>query len=447
MSERQVVEPALTLTPEGWRSGLRVVVDAGGRIASVVDPSSDDPSSRESEEPTLRLPDLALLPGLVNAHSHAFQRGLRGRGETFPRGAGSFWTWRDAMYDLVDSLDAERLLELSRRAFEEMRVAGITSVGEFHYLHHDASEEGFAFDEVVLRAAAETGIRIVLLNAYYRTGGIGKELVGGQRRFRTRSAEEYWAQMERLEARLRPGLQRLGVAAHSIRAVPPDEMALLHEEATRRGLVFHMHLEEQPAEIEASLRHYGATPMALVNRHLSVHDQTTMVHCTHTVTDDLDAYLAAGGRVCICPLTEANLGDGLAEVPRMLEAGDRVCLGTDSNARIGPLEEMRLLEYGQRLRTGTRGVCRDPTGAVAPLLWRCGTAAGARALGLDAGTIEPGKLADFAAVDLLHPALGGWDEESLLAAILLGAPDDVVAGTCVGGAWKWNRPGATRPGS
>lgn len=438
MSERQVIEAALTLTPDGWREGVRVAVGAIGRIDSV-----DASPSKGRDEPTLRLPDHALLPGMVNAHSHAFQRGLRGRGETFPRGAGSFWTWRDAMYDLVDSLDAERLLELSRRAFAEMRSAGITTVGEFHYLHHDETEEGFAFDEVVLRAAAEVGIRVVLLNAYYRTGGVGKELVGGQRRFRTRSLDEYWARMDRLEDQLQPELQRLGVAAHSIRAVPLEEMAALHEEATRRGLVFHMHLEEQPAEIEASLQHYGATPMALVNEHLSVHERTTMVHCTHTAPQDLARYLASGGRVCLCPLTEANLGDGLADVPRMLEGAQQragpICLGTDSNARIGPLEEMRLLEYGQRLRTGTRGICRDDGGEVAPVLWRCGTVNGARSLGLDAGTIQPGTWADFAAVDLEHPALAGWNPETLLAAIVLGAPDGVIAGTCVGGAWRWER--------
>lgn len=450
-----ILQADLTLTPEGWRRDLRVAVDGAGRIASVeaataesapvetataqAEPGKAEPREAEPEKAELlRLPGRALLPGMVNAHSHAFQRGLRGRGEIFPDGAGSFWSWREAMYGLVESLDADHLHALSRRAFEEMRAAGITSVGEFHYLHHDASEEGYAFDEVVLSAAAEAGIRIVLLAAHYRTGGIGESLTGGQRRFDTRSLEDYWRQMERLRDALDPALQTLGVAAHSIRAVPLEEIAALHEEATGRGLVFHMHLEEQPAEIEASRARYGATPMALVNRELAVHDRTTLVHCTHTAPEEFDRYLAAGGLVCLCPLTEANLGDGLADVPRLLAAGDRVCLGTDSNARISMLEEMRLLEYGQRLSTGTRGICLDEEGAVAPRLWRCATEVGARALGLDAGRIEAGRLADFAVVDLDHPALAGWDEETLLASLILGVPDGAVTGTCVGGRWRWD---------
>jgi formimidoylglutamate deiminase len=427
MPERQVIEAELTLTPEGWRRGVRVAVDRAGRIEAV---------GALEAPPTRSLPGRALLPGMVNAHSHAFQRGLRGRGEAFPEGAGSFWSWREAMYGLVESLDEGAAYELSRRAFREMRAAGMTSVGEFHYLRHDGPGIDFAFDRAVLRAAADAGIRIVLLSTHYRTGGIGKELSGGQLRFRTESLAEYWGQMERLESLIEPATQSLGVAAHSMRAVPVEEVAALHAEATRRGLVFHMHLEEQPAEIEASLEHYGKRPMDLVNEHLRVHDRTTMVHCTHTSPDDLARFLEAGGAVCICPLTEANLGDGLADVPLMLERGGSICLGTDSNARISMLEEMRLLEYGQRLRTRSRGVCRDGRGAVAPVLWTCATLNGARSLGIDAGLIEPGRLADFVAVDLDHPSLSGWDDESLLAALVLGAPDGVVAATCVGGAWK-----------
>jgi formimidoylglutamate deiminase len=428
---RRAIEAELTLTPGGWRRGVRVVVGADGRIESVEEAGGGGGP--------LPLPGRALVPGMVNAHSHAFQRGLRGRGETFPRGAGSFWSWREAMYGLVESLDAETLHDLSRRAFEEMRAAGITSVGEFHYVHHDATLEGYGFDEVVLRAAADAGVRLVLLNAYYRTGGIGRELSGGQRRFRTASPEEYWRQADRLGGLLDPRLQTLGAVAHSIRAAPVEEIAGIHEEATRRGLVFHMHLEEQPREIEECRAHYGRTPMALVNEHLAVHDRTTMVHCTHTARDDMALYLEAGGGVCICPLTEGNLGDGLADLPFVLERDGNVCLGTDSNARIGMFEEIRLLEYGQRLRTGTRGVFCDGEGAVAPALWRAATVHGARSLGLDAGTIEPGRLADFTAVDLGHPALARATDDTLLAALVLGAPDEVVTATCVGGAWREHR--------
>jgi len=214
-----------------------------------------------------------------------------------------------------------------------------------------------------------------------------------------------------------------------------DEAAELHQEATRRGMVFHMHLEEQPAEVEACVGHYGDTPMALINRQLQVHDRTTMVHCTYTSPEEMRTYLGAGGHVCLCPLTEANLGDGLADLPLIVAEGGSICLGTDSNARISMLEEMRLLEYGQRLRSVSRGVLRDGTGAVAPYLWRCATVEGARALGVDSGAIREGSLADFALIRLDHPALAGWEPATLLAALVLGTPDDVVAGTAVGGVW------------
>jgi formimidoylglutamate deiminase len=423
----QILQADLTLTPNGWMDGVKVAVDDQGVITALGDLS--DPVTR-------RLTGRALLPGMVNAHSHAFQRGLRGRGETFPAEAGSFWTWREAMYELVQSLDEEALFRLSAQAFREMRAAGITTVGEFHYVHHDASDEGYALDQVVLRAAAAAGIRIVLLNTYYRTGGMREKLRGGQLRFRTESLEEYWEQMDRLAGVLDPSTQSLGVTAHSLRAASLEEVALLHREATRRGLPFHMHLEEQPAEIEACVAHYGARPMALVNEHLEVHDRTVMVHCTHTAREHMTLFLEAGGSVCLCPLTEGNLGDGLADVRHILDRQGRICLGTDSNARISMLEEMRLLEYGQRLRSGSRGILRDDRGAVAPYLWRLATVEGARALGVNAGAIEEGRLADFLALDLEHGSLAGWEPETLLTAFVLGAPDDVVAATCVGGVWE-----------
>jgi formimidoylglutamate deiminase len=427
VAEFQIVEADLTLTPRGWMEEVKVAVDPQGIIAAVGE--LPDPTTR-------RLAGRALLPGMVNAHSHAFQRGLRGRGETFPAGAGSFWTWREAMYELVQSLDEEALFRLSVQAFREMRAAGVTTVGEFHYVHHDASEEGYALDQVVLRAAAEAGIRIVLLNTYYRTGGMREKLRGGQLRFRTGSPDEYWKQMDRLAALLDPATQSLGAAVHSLRAASLEEVIALHHEASRRGLVFHMHLEEQPAEIEACVAHYGAPPMALVNGHLKVHDRTVMVHCTHTAPENMTPFLETGGIVCLCPLTEANLGDGLVDVPHILDRRGRICLGTDSNARISMLEEMRLLEYGQRLRSGSRGVLRDERGAVAPFLWNLATLEGARALGVNAGLIEQGRIADFLALDLGHPSLVGWEPETLLTAFVLGAPDDVVAATSVGGVWQ-----------
>jgi len=341
----QVIEADLTWTGARFEPGVQIAVAADGRITAV---------GSLGQAPTLRLDRRALLPGFVNAHSHGFQRALRGRGERFPAGAGSFWTWRDAMYDLAGSLDAEAARRAYLHAFGEMRDAGITTVGEFHYLHHAGGGPDYVFDGVVLDAAKTVGIRLVLLNAYYASGGVARPLAGAQRRFRSDGLDAYWAQMDRLDARRDPRLQTLGVVAHSIRAVSLPDIAALHAEAGRRGLRFHMHLEEQVAEIEECIAAYGRRPMATLLDTLAIDGNLTAVHCTHTDSGEMARFLAAGGGVCVCPLTEANLGDGLPALDLVHAAGG-LSLGTDSNARIGFLEEMRWLEYGQRLRLGQRG--------------------------------------------------------------------------------------------
>ena len=425
----RVLEADLTWTGAGFEPGVRVEVDDSGRIAAV----------GTAAAPANRLRGQALLPGFVNAHSHSFQRGLRGLGERFPEGTGSFWTWRREMYDLIARLDAESLLPLARQAFQEMRAAGITSVGEFHYLHHSPSGPDFTLDDVVLAAAREAGIRIVLLEAYYRTGGIGRPLQGAQLRFETSSEPAYWYQMDALSERLEPATQSLGAVAHSVRAASPEEIASLYEEAQRRRLVFHMHLEEQPQEIADSIEAWGKTPMAIVTESLESCDRLTAVHCTHTDPSDMDRFVSQGGRVCICPSTEANLGDGLPDLSRFAGGTDRLCLGSDSNARIAWLEELRWLELGQRLRSGERGKLTDAEGQVARALLAHGTAGGAAALGIETGEIAPGLWADFATVDLGHPTLAGVTPDHLLDAIVFGAGNEVILATAVGGAWIEHR--------
>lgn len=430
MAERQIIEADLTWLGAGSHgrlaAGVRVAVENG----SIVE------AGELREEPTVRLRGRALLPGFINAHSHAFQRGLRGLGETFPQGAGDFWSWREAMYRLVESLDQQSIYEHSRRAFQEMLDAGITTVGEFHYAHHDSSLAGYGLDEAVLRAARDAGIRMVLLQTFYKTGGVGQPLSGGQVRFRTSTVEEYWSQFERLSRQADHSTQSLGVAAHSVRAVPIEDIEALHEESIRRGLVFHMHVEEQPREIEECLAAYSRTPMRLVCERLAVNPRFTSVHCTHTAAADMDDYLDAGGNVCINPLTEGNLGDGVAKLGRVLSARGHIAIGSDSNARICWTEEMRWLEYGQRLATLSRGACRDDRGEVASKLLEFATVDGARSLGLKAGAIQPGRVADFTAVDLAAPSLGGWTPQTLLSSLIFGTGNDAIAGTCVAGRWR-----------
>jgi formimidoylglutamate deiminase len=421
----RLLEAELTWTGTRFEQGVQILIDEAGRIESVA------PTGEPRAE---RLPGIALLPGLVNTHSHAFQRGLRGQGERFPSGAGSFWTWREAMYGLVNSVDRTGLRKLSAQAFAEMRDAGITTVGEFHYLHHERDGD-FALDEAVLEAAADVGIRMVLLYSYYASGSPGRPLEGPQRRFATPSVEGFWRQLDRLAAQLAPATQTLGIAPHSIRAASPQEIVLLYGEAVRRGLPVHLHVEEQRREIDESLTAYGRTPMAAILDAVQG-GGFTAVHCTHTSEPDMKRFLAAGGIACLCPLTEGNLGDGIPSLAHVHSAGGRMALGTDSNNRLAMLEEMRWLEYGQRLRNEMRGALPAPDGTVAPVLLAAATTGGAQALGVQVGRIAAGCWGDMVAIDLRAPSLAQVSADHLLDALVFGAGNEVIAGTYVGGRWR-----------
>ncbi|HSF16547.1 MAG TPA: formimidoylglutamate deiminase [Vicinamibacteria bacterium] len=381
----RIVEPDLVWLPGGFQSGHQVeILDDGtfGRIGE---------SFAETAE---RLSGEALLPGMVNAHSHAFQRGLRGKSETFPRESGSFWSWREQMYRLAERMDSREFHRQSLLAFREMVRGGITSVGEFHYLHHPPAGDEYELDRVVLDAAREAGIRIVLLDVCYLSGDVGEPLRGAQTRFGSASAETFVASVERLFAGLDSRSQSLGIAAHSIRAVPIEAIVALHLWALEKGLVFHMHVEEQQREIEASVARYGKRPLALLLDRLELGPESSAVHCTHSQIEELTRLFASGANVVICPLTEANLADGIPP-DSMTRAGAHLALGTDSNSRIDFTEEMRLLEYAQRLRSGRRGAFVGSDGRVAERLFQIATEGGARSLGLRAGRIESGYAADF----------------------------------------------------
>ncbi len=425
-----VLAPDLAWVDGRFQPGLQIAVGPDGRIEAVGD------LGRVGAE---ALRDVALVPGFVDAHSHAFQRGLRGQGETFPRGAGSFWTWREAMYALVGALDRRTLRQVSARAFGEMRDAGITTVGEFHYVHHER-EGDFALDEAVIEAAREVGIRMVLLYCYYATGAPGRPLEGAQRRFATPGVDEFWRQVDRLAPSLDPRTQTMGVAPHSIRAASPDEIAAIHREGTRRGLPVHLHVEEQRREIEECVAAYGRPPMAVILD--AVGDEPfTAVHCTHTAEADMGRFLEVGGRVCLCPLTEGNLGDGIPRLgPEHVTRG-ALAIGSDSNNRLAMLEDMRWIEYGQRLRGELRGALPDAAGDIAPVLLAAATTGGASALGVPAGRIAVGQWADFAAVRLSAASLADVSPARLLDALVFGSGNEVISGTYVGGRW---RPTAAR---
>ncbi|DBA04079.1 TPA: hypothetical protein N0F65_009426 [Lagenidium giganteum] len=432
-----VLEAELTWTGKAFERDVRVQVGTDGEIAAVQPKTAQDPKG-----PVVALPGKALLPGMVNAHSHAFQRGLRGLGETYPKNSGqsSFWTWREEMYKLVENMTGDHIYALTKQCFSEMRDAGITSVGEFHYFHHGdptKNEKLFAYDEKVLQAARDVGIRLVLLNAYYEHGGFNSApMSNAQQRFKTTSQEQYWGQMDALAGKL-TDTQSLGVVAHSLRAVSLDDLVKLHQESVRRGLVFHIHLEEQTKEVEdCKGANAGKTPMELLLSNLQIDNKFTAVHCTWTEPNLLRQYVDKKGNVCICPLTEGNLGDGFPAIASCL---DRICLGSDCNARIDMCEEMRWLEYGHRLSQSRRGVCTDSTDEtdLARLLLRYATQNGAESLNLPVGQIKSGLKADFALIDLNEEQMKFSTANSALAAFVFGANgSSVVKASCVNGKWR-----------
>jgi formimidoylglutamate deiminase len=325
------------------------------------------------------------LPGFVDAHCHAFQRALRGRS-----GGGDFWAWRDLML-----AEAERQTpELVRReyvdVYRELRAAGYTAVGEFHYL---------GFDEALaaVEAAEEAEIRIVLLLAAYGRGGLP--------RFRQESVAEYLRQVEDLRGR---GVA-VGLAPHSVRACPGDWLEEIGRYSAAERLPLHVHADEQPREIEECLAEHGVRPIELLDRTGCLSERTTVVHATHANGDELDLLARAGARICACPTTEANLGDGFLPVERVCTRGIGICIGSDSNVRIDPLEELRELEGIARRQAGRRGVLSIDT------LLCCGADEGAGALGLDAW--------DDVEVDLVHPSLRGV--ENVFEALISGCGADV----------------------
>ena len=446
----QTIAAELTWTGGRFAPGIEIEVGDDGRIAQVgaaaVGGSAEGDADGPARSPLRRLPRRALLPGFVNAHSHAFQRGLRGRGETFPDGAGSFWTWREAMYELVGELDPEGFYRLSLQAFREMRAAGVTTVGEFHYLHHDDAEDGdYALDPLVLAAAGEAGLRIVLLNAYYATGGIGAPLAGAQLRFASLSPAEYWEQMDRLAARLAPDLQSLGAVVHSVRAAGlPDLAAVCRRGAAARAALPHARRGAAAGDRGDGGRLRPAADGAAQRRAgdlAGVHRRALHPHRAWRPR----ALRRRRRQRLRLPADRGQPGRRHPAAHRHPAPHGRLCLGTDSNARISMLEEMRWLEYAQRLAGQRRGVLREPaTGSVARTLLDAATAGGARALGVEAGEIAQGLWADLVAIDLDHPSLAltpdgtggeGLDPDVLAAALAFGAADGAIAATCVGGRW------------
>ncbi|GHD07847.1 formimidoylglutamate deiminase [Zhihengliuella salsuginis] len=308
------------------------------------------------------------VPGPVNAHSHAFHRILRGRThEGAAGGAGDFWTWREQMYAAAESLDPDGYEQLATALFAEMVVSGWTAVGEFHYLHHRPGGERYPdhdMERALARAAASAGIRLVLLDTCYLSGGLDADgrqldLNETQARFSDGDAAGWLRRHESLRAALAEedagtGLFTLGAAIHSVRAVPPSELAVIAG-ALPEDEPLHVHLSEQPAENAACLAAHGVTPAGLLERHGLLSPRLSAVHATHLTPADIAALGSAGCAIVMCPTTEADLADGIGPARELADAGAVIALGTDQHAVVDPYLEMRALEHGERLRTGIRG--------------------------------------------------------------------------------------------
>ena len=359
----------------------------------------------------------ARLPGFVNAHSHAFQRGLRGLVERVDQAhpADDFWSWREAMYAAATALDPDSIYDVSLLAFSEMAGAGYVAVGEFHYPHHrpDGSpyEEANAMSEAVVRAAAAAGIQIVLLMTAYERGGQGRPPSPGQRRFCDPSVDAY---LRRVEALAAEGVA-VGLAPHSVRAVSRAWLERIAAYADETGLVVHIHANEQRRELDECRAEYGLLPVELLADVGLLGERTTLVHATHVTDGELDLIAQAGASVCACPTTEANLGDGFLPAARLFERGIPVCIGSDSNTIIDPLVELREIEVIARRQAERRNVLVRPgEPGPAPFLLDVGSRNGARALGIYPPLPE-------IEVDLSHPQLRAVAPDALAAALIFGA--------------------------
>jgi len=426
--------PDYIYTEGRFRSGLALVADGAGKIVEL----------SENAPGATRLAGRAMLPGLINAHSHAFQRIIRGRTEYRSQNAtDSFWTWREQMYAAATQLSPDEIYNVSRIAFLEMAKTGITAVGEFHYLHHSPDGSPYAdrnqLGHEVIRAANDVGIRIALLRVAYARSGFNTAPNPRQVRFIENSPDTYIAHLDLLlnSINTKDGMIWAGVAPHSVRAVPLDYLKQIIAFANERQLPVHMHVAEQPAEVDACIEEYGRSPVALLDTEGLLSDRFTAVHAIHVTPKAIAALARSGAGVCACPTTERNLGDGVVPTDLYFKSNVPVSLGTDSQIQIDLLEDARELEYHMRLKKMERNVLapENETGAsaLATKLFECATVNGAKAIGFDGGQLEAGAPADFFTVDLNDISIAGASTDELLANIVFSLSRTAIRDVVVNG--------------
>lgn len=432
---------------EPQRSWLPELIYADGKFHSARPITCDDrghiTSAASQAGPPTQLKNRAALPGLINAHSHAFQRVIRGRTEyRTSENKDSFWTWREMMYSAAERLTPQDVYDASRMAFLEMALSGITSVGEFHYLHQAPGgqpyEDPNLLAKEVVRAAQDVGLRIALLRVAYARSGFETEPNPKQRRFIELDPEIYVKHLERLIVDLRSSANVwVGLAPHSVRAVPLDYLRTIITFGNSRNLPIHMHVAEQPAEISACIAEYGRSPVALLATEGLLSDFFTAVHAIHVSPKAVAMIAQARALVCACPTTERNLGDGVVPADLYFQNDVRVALGTDSHVQIDLLEDVRELEYNMRLHNMERAVLSpeqsDSRAALAGRLFDCATSRGAESIGSPGGSLNERRGADFFTVDLDDPSIAGATEDDLLASVVFSLSRTAVKDVFVGG--------------
>ena len=416
------------LTESGWQRDVLIGIE--GRTIASIQAGVAPPASAERFAG-------AAVPGVANVHSHAFQRAMAGLAERRGPDDDDFWTWREVMYRFLAQLSPEDVEAIAALAYVEMLEAGFTAIGEFHYLHNapdgarytDPAEMGGR----IVAAAEATGIGLALLPSFYAHGGCGgRPPTAGQTRFLS-NLDSFWTLLEasrRHVAHLDGAV--LGLAPHSLRAVDEPELAALLKRWTEGPV--HIHAAEQTREVEECLAWSGARPVQWLLDNADIDRRWCLIHCTH-MTDDESRRLAQSGAVAgLCPITEANLGDGIFEGQRYLDAGGRLAIGSDSNIRIALNEELRTLEYGQRLRARRRNRLAPSQGmSIGRHLFDAARQGGAQALGLSSGALAVGKTADIVVLDLDHAALAARSADSILDSWTFAAGDGVIRHVIAGG--------------
>jgi len=420
---------------DGWADDVLIEVDAKGDIARAT-----AGAERGEAEPIAGI----VLPGMANLHSHAFQRAMAGLAETASGPGDDFWSWREQMYRFVRVLDPDQVEAIAAQLYVEMLKAGYTCVAEFHYLHHQPDGTPYAdraeLSRRAIAAAKATGLGIAHLPVLYNTGGFGGQKAGdGQRRF-LNDVDGILDIVARLRAdhEADPDV-RIGVAPHSLRAVPPEMLA-----ATVAGMTaadpaapIHIHIAEQVKEVEQCLAWSGARPVEWLLGHAAVDDRWCLIHATHLTEAETAALAASRAVAGLCPTTEANLGDGLFPLAPYLAAGGALGIGSDSHISVGVIEELRWLEYGQRLSHRKRGVGAAPDRpSVGATLFQAAIDGGARAVGRATGRIEAGARADLVVLDPDHPALIGRRGDTLLDSFVFAGNTSPIRDVMAGGRWR-----------